>query len=89
MSDKRPANERTTVRMRVAPDMTLHGYIFADDEHARLWLATRGDLSKVHLERVVVGDWRPCPRCRGDGYVQSVRVIEDVDVDQFLAKGVA
>jgi len=78
--------------MRVAPDQTLNGYIFNDENHARLWLRqawfTPEKLSRIRLERVEVGEFVACERCRGEGRIQSVRKIKDVDVGEFL-KGCA
>jgi hypothetical protein len=76
---------KTTIRMRRAPDQTLHGYVFTDDDHARQWLSSlKVTASEVRLERVVVGELQRCNRCGGQGHTQSIKKLHDIELEELL-----
>ena len=76
---------RTTIRMKVAPDSTLDGFIFANEDDARLWLSSpHWKADEVKLERVRVGEMRRCPRCDGIGSTRAVIKVGDVTLAELL-----
>lgn len=79
-----------SVRMLRRDRGDLHGYVFADLDHARAWLrqafVERGD---IRLECVEVGEFKMCPRCHGVGYTQPIKTLnkDALSVDEFMATG--
>ena len=78
--------EPTTVRMKRAPEATLDGYVFSDDEHARTWLRPYRGMDVV-LERVRVGPLKSCPRCGGAGHTQKIEKVSDLTLQELYADG--
>jgi len=65
----------------------LDGYIFTDMTHARTWLAQPfvAAMKISSLEVVEVGACQTCPRCKGTGSLQSVRILRKLSLVDFLA----
>ena len=78
----------STFRMHFPRDRynTLDGYVFANREHARQWfMMNRVDRSNITLEPVEIGEMRPCRRCGGSGFHQSVKTTSDrISAIKFL-----
>ncbi len=77
---KRVDGERSETR-------DLDGYIFTDMTHARTWLAQPfvAAMKISSLEVVEVGACQTCPRCKGTGSLQSVRILRKLSLVDFLA----
>jgi len=71
--------------MKRCPDLTLWGYVFTDEDHARKWLSAYGArAAEFQLERVHVGPLQACKSCGGSGFHQSVKKIENVSLAEVL-----
>ncbi len=83
------SQDKTTIRMRRAPDSTLHGYVFRDWHHAREWLSASWIIGrkadKIKLEVVIQGEAQKCKFCFGSGYESPVTKISDISLSEVLA----